>query len=151
MAMNTDYARTLLKQHGLTITEPRVFVLSLLRKFDTPMSINDIMEKSKHNIALSTLYRVLADLSHAKIVTTFSSPNQKLLVELLDEEREHHHHLYCESCEKVFDVSLGEELEGMIEKLISKIGETHQIDIQEHSFEMYGSCNNTGQHSLRRN
>ena len=148
--MDTDHVRTLLKQRGITVTEPRVLVLSLLMKWDTPLSVNDIMEKSKHNIALSTLYRVLADLSSAKIITTFSSPNQKLLVELLGEETEHHHHLYCESCEKVFDVSLGEELEEMIERLISKIGETHQIDIREHSFEMYGSCNNTGQHSLRR-
>ena len=148
--MDVEYARNLLKQNGLTITEPRVFVLSVLKRSDTPLSVNEIMQKSKHTIALSTLYRVLADLSQATIVTTFSSPNQKLLVEVLDKERDHHHHLYCESCEKVYDVSLGEEVEEMIETLISKIGETHRIDIREHSFEMYGTCNNTGHHSLRR-
>ena len=73
--MDTDHVRTLLKQRGITVTEPRVLVLSLLMKWDTPLSVNDIMEKSKHSIALSTLYRVLADLSSAKIIATFSSPN----------------------------------------------------------------------------
>ena len=144
--MNSKDVRFILKENGLSITSPRLIILSLLLESHGPMSVNEIMEKSRHAIAFSTLYRVLADLSHAKIVTTFSSPRQKLLVELLGEQTDHHHHLYCESCERVYDVSLGEELEEMIEKLIIKIGETHHIDIREHSFEMYGTCNNSGQH-----
>ena len=144
--MNSKEVKLILKENGLSITSPRLLILSLLVESRGPMSVNEIMEKSGHAIALSTLYRVLADLSHAKIVTTFSSPRQKLLVELSGGQVDHHHHLYCESCEKVYDVSLGRELEEMIEKLIVKIGETHHIDIREHSFEMYGTCHSTGQH-----
>ncbi len=59
---------------------------------------------------------------------------------------EHHHHLYCKSCEKVFDINLDNKVEAIIEKLVNQISQTHQIEINEHSFEMYGSCNNEGKH-----
>ena len=68
------------------------------------------------------------------------------MVELSDDQDEHHHHLYCESCEKVFDIDLDNELEVMITSLIEKIGETHGIEITDHSFEMYGQCNTPGKH-----
>ena len=48
--------------------------------------------------------------------------------------------------EKVFDIDLDNELEVMITSLIEKIGETHGIEITDHSFEMYGQCNTPGKH-----
>ena len=136
----------LLKRNGLFVTNPRLQVLDILSEENGPISIENIVSRSENGLALSTLYRVVADLLDVKLVKTFSAPDQKLMVELSDDQDEHHHHLYCESCEKVFDIDLDNELEVMITSLIEKIGETHGIEITDHSFEMYGQCNTPGKH-----
>lgn len=138
--------RQLLRRNGLFVTNPRLQVLKVLREGVEPMSIENILQNSGAGLALSTLYRVVADLLDAKLVKTFSSPDQKLMVELSDERDEHHHHLYCTSCERVFDVEVDSDLEVMIGNLIAKIGKTYGMNISEHSFELYGRCNSPGNH-----
>jgi Fe2+ or Zn2+ uptake regulation protein len=137
-----------IKKSGLSNTNPRLEVLKILNNVNGPLSIENIIRNSKKRIAISTLYRVIADLLDAKLIKTFSSPDQKLLIEMTENENtnEHHHHLYCKSCEKVFDINLDNKVEAIIEKLVNQISQTHQIEINEHSFEMYGSCNNEGKH-----
>jgi len=146
--MNKENLIQKLKKSGLSNTNPRLEVLKILNNVDGPLSIENIIQNSKKRIAISTLYRVIADLLDAKLIKTFSSPDQKLLIEMTENENtnKHHHHLYCKSCEKVFDINLDNSIETMIEKLVNKISQTHQIEINEHSFEMYGSCNNAGKH-----
>ena len=145
--MDREGLTVLLKRKGLFVTNPRLQVLNVLSDENGPISIENIAFRAEKGLALSTLYRVVADLLDANLVKTFSTPDQKLMVELSDDQNEHHHHLYCESCEKVFDIDLDNELEMMINNLINKIGETHGIEITEHSFEMYGQCNTPGKHS----
>tara|TARA_Y100000590_G_C15733339_1_gene1017816 strand:- start:3725 stop:4162 length:438 start_codon:yes stop_codon:yes gene_type:complete len=144
--MDRESLTLLLKRNGLFVTNPRLQVLDILSEENGPISIENIVSRSENGLALSTLYRVVADLLDVKLVKTFSAPDQKLMVELSDDQDEHHHHLYCESCEKVFDIDLDNELEVMITSLIEKIGETHGIEITDHSFEMYGQCNTPGKH-----
>ena len=144
--MDREGLTLLLKRNGLFVTNPRLQVLNVLSQENGPISIEDIASRSENGLALSTLYRVVADLLDVNLVKTFSAPDQKLMVELSDDQNEHHHHLYCESCEKVFDIDLDDELEVMINNLINKISETHGIEITEHSFEMYGQCNTPGKH-----
>ena len=146
MIMDRESLTFLLKRNGLFVTNPRLQVLDILSEENGPISIENIVSRSENGLALSTLYRVVADLLDVKLVKTFSAPDQKLMVELSDDQDEHHHHLYCESCEKVFDIDLDNELEVMITSLIEKIGETHGIEITDHSFEMYGQCNTPGKH-----
>ncbi|MBH51602.1 MAG: hypothetical protein CL785_00395 [Chloroflexi bacterium] len=146
MIMDRESLTLLLKRNGLFVTNPRLQVLDILSEENGPISIENIVSRSENGLALSTLYRVVADLLDVKLVKTFSAPDQKLMVELSDDQDEHHHHLYCESCEKVFDIDLDNELEVMITSLIEKIGETHGIEITDHSFEMYGQCNTPGKH-----
>ena len=67
----------LLKQQGLSITSPRLKVLAILDESDGPLSVENIVELSTNQIPLSTVYRIVADLLDAKIVTTFSSPEKK--------------------------------------------------------------------------
>ena len=144
--MDREGLTLLLKRNGLFVTNPRLQVLNVLSQENGPISIENIASRSENGLALSTLYRVVADLLDVNLVKTFSAPDQKLMVELSDDQNEHHHHLYCESCEKVFDIDLDDELEVMINNLINKISETHGIEITEHSFEMYGQCNTPGKH-----
>lgn len=142
--MSKEDLSQLLRRNGLFVTNPRLQVLKVLTEGDGPLSIDNIVQISEKDLALSTLYRVVADLLDAKLVKTFSSPDQKLMVELSDELNRHHHHLYCESCEKMFDIDLDSDLEVMIDHLVNKIGKTYGIEISEHSFEMYGRCHTHG-------
>jgi Fur family ferric uptake transcriptional regulator len=147
--VNKEFGQ-LLRRNGLFVTNPRLQVLRVLNEEVGPLSIEIILQKSAPGLALSTLYRVVADLLDAKLVKTFSSPDQKLMVELSDEQNEHHHHLYCTSCQRVFDVELDSDLEVMIENLVTKIGKTHGMNITEHSFELYGSCDNPETHLYKK-
>ena len=146
VAMIKGRLRQLLKQNGLSVTIPRLKILTILDQTNGPLSVENIVRESENAVALSTVYRVVADLLDANIVNTFSSPEQKLLVELSTVKTAHHHHLYCESCEKVFDISLAANMELMIEKVINEIKKAHNLQIKDHSFEIYGTCNNVGNH-----
>ena len=137
----------LLKLKGLFVTNARLQVLHVLTKAGEPLTIENIAKRSKEDLPVSTLYRVIADLLDVNLVNTFSSPDQKLMVELSEDMNEHHHHhLYCESCGKVLDIDLDLEMEKMIDNLIIKIEKTQGIEIKKHSFEMYGRCNEPGKH-----
>lgn len=146
--MKKEELTSILKRHGLFVTNSRLQVLSVLTEHEGPLSIENITQRASRELAMSTLYRVVADLLDAKLVRTFSSPDHKLMVELSDEPNEHHHHLYCESCQRVLDIDLDPELEKMISGVITKIEETHSIEITEHSFEIYGRCSDPGMHNV---
>ena len=138
--MALENAANQLKRQGLFVTGSRLQVLRVLSKEQGPLSIKGIAQRSEKELALSTLYRVIGDLAEAKLVKTFPAPDQRILVELVGHQNEHHHHLYCESCQKVFDVSLDPELETMIDALVARIGRSHRMEITGHSFELYGRC-----------
>jgi len=144
--MNSQEIKNLLKTSGLSVTNPRTQIIQILADINQPIAIEDIANFSKHVLAVSTIYRVIADLLDSNIVKTFTSPDQKLLVELSTTKTSHHHHLYCESCEKVFDIDLDSDMEIMIETFIAGLKARHNIQISDHSFEIYGSCNNEGNH-----
>ena len=142
--MNNKELKNLLKKSSLSITNPRIQILKILANINQPISIENIAEISKNSIAISTIYRVIADFLDSNIVKTFNSPDQKLLVELSTTNTLHHHHLYCESCEQAFDINLDSEMEIMIEKFIPIIEQIYKIKVTDHSFEIYGTCNGKG-------
>jgi Fur family ferric uptake transcriptional regulator len=144
--MNSQEIKSLLKTSGLSVTNPRTQIIQILADINQPIAIEDIANFSKHVLAVSTIYRVIADLLDSNIVKTFTSPDQKLLVELSTTKTTHHHHLYCQSCEKVFDIDLDSDMEIMIENFIAGLKDRHNIQISDHSFEIYGTCNNKGHH-----
>ena len=144
--MNSQEIKSLLKKSGLSITNPRTQIIQILADINQPIAIEDIAATSKNILAVSTIYRVIADLLDSNIVKTFNSPDQKLLVELSTTKTSHHHHLYCETCEKVFDIDLDSDMEIMIEKFIVDLKNRQNIQISDHSFEIYGTCNDKGHH-----
>ena len=69
--MNNVEIKSLLKNSGLSITNPRIQILQILADINQPIAIEDIAEISKNSLAVSTIYRVIADLLDSKIVKTF--------------------------------------------------------------------------------
>ena len=132
--------KSILRIKNLSATKPRIQVLDVLFKHNAPMSIDEIITETKGSVAVSSAYRVIADLMDVDIVNTFQSPENKLLVELKSNDASHHHHLYCSSCKKATDIELDASLEANIKQLIDKISKKNNITITDHSFELYGTC-----------
>tara|TARA_Y100001970_G_scaffold255414_1_gene332095 strand:+ start:569 stop:1012 length:444 start_codon:yes stop_codon:yes gene_type:complete len=139
-------SKAILKLKELSATKPRMQVLDILLKNNSPMSIDEIIKETKNDIAISSAYRVIADLMDVNIVNTFQSPDNKLLVELAQDGTSHHHHLYCASCKKATDIELDTNLEENINQLINKISKKNNITITDHSFELYGTCDSAAHH-----
>ena len=130
----------ILRLNNLSATKPRIQILDVLFEHNTPMSIDEIITETKGSVAVSSAYRVIADLMDVDIVNTFQSPENKLLVELKSNDSSHHHHLYCLACKKATDIELDAGLESNIKQLIDKISKKNNITITDHSFELYGTC-----------
>ena len=52
----------LLKLKGLFVTNARLQVLNVLTQAGAPLTIENIAKRSKEDLPVSTLYRVIADL-----------------------------------------------------------------------------------------
>ena len=85
-------AQSILRLNNLSATKPRMQVLDVLHKHNSPMSVDDIISETKDNIAVSSAYRVIADLMDVNLVNTFQSPDNTLLVDLSQDDAIHHLH-----------------------------------------------------------
>ena len=138
--MQNNTIEQILKTNGLSVTQPRVQIIKILQDSSSPIGIDAIINKTNGKMAISSAYRIIADLLDADLINTFQSPDNKLLVELVENNKIHHHHLYCQSCKKVLDIEIDEVLEKNIESLIQKISKQNNIKIVDHSFELFGTC-----------
>jgi len=130
----------LLNSKNISITNPRLILLSLLIREDKPLTVEQILSLTKGDLAQSTLYRVLSDLKEFGLITEFRNPENSIVVELNNAEAEHHHHIFCESCGGITDISLSDNLERLIEEEISEIQKNLNVSIREHALELYGTC-----------
>ena len=72
----------LLNSKNISITNPRLILLSLLIKEDKPLTVDQILSLTKGDLAQSTLYRVLSDLKEFGLITEFRNPENSIVVEL---------------------------------------------------------------------
>lgn len=139
VCMDRSELRMTLKTKGIAATKPRVLLLDILGGINAPISVQQLYQNHSDKFALSTLYRVVNDLSTAGILDTFTSPDQNIWIEIKSEGG-HHHHLYCESCKTVIDIEMDDSLEESISKLREQLSQKYNITIVDHSFELYGKC-----------
>tara|TARA_Y100000996_G_C22487451_1_gene628778 strand:+ start:63 stop:518 length:456 start_codon:yes stop_codon:yes gene_type:complete len=130
----------LLNSKDVSITNPRIILLSLLIKAGKPLTVEQILALAKGDLAQSTLYRVLNDLSGFGILTEFRTPENTIVVELNDQESDHHHHIFCESCGGITDISLSDAVEKAIEEEVKRIQKNLNVSISAHALELYGTC-----------
>jgi len=117
-------------------------LLSLLIKEERPLTVEQILALTQGELAQSTLYRVVNDLKTFGLITEFTTPDNTIVVEVSSGEKNHHHHIFCKNCGKITDVSLSNKLESNLAKEVSEIQKYLNIDISEHSLELYGLCSN---------
>ena len=131
-------SREILSENNISITNPRIIVLEQLLKYKKPISVEDLQNNLKEQVAKSTLYRVLNDLKKIDILDEFTSPENQTVIELILEDRTHHHHLFCSDCGEIIDVELSDEFENFLNLEIKKIEEKFKFKISDHRVEMFG-------------
>lgn len=131
-------SREILSENNISITNPRIIVLEQLLKYKKPISVEDLQNNLKGQVAKSTLYRVLNDLKKIDILDEFTSPENQTVIELILEDRTHHHHLFCSDCGEIIDVELSDEFENFLDLEIKKIEEKFKFKISDHRVEMFG-------------
>ena len=133
-------SREILSEKNISITNPRIDVLEQLLKYKKPMSIEELQDILKGQVATSTLYRVLNDLKNINLVAEFITPENTTMIELSLHEDEHHHHLFCKTCGDVVDIELSLGFEQKLSNEIKSIEKNLFFTIEEHGLELFGEC-----------
>ena len=133
-------SREILSENNISITNPRIIVLEQLLKYKKPISVEDLQDNLKGQVATSTLYRVLNDLKKINVVSEFITPENTTMIELSLHEDEHHHHLFCKSCGDVIDIELSLGFEQKLSSEIKSIEKNSFFIIEDHGLELFGRC-----------
>ena len=133
-------SREILSEKNISITNSRIDVLEQLLKYKKPMSIEELQDILKGQVATSTLYRVLNDLKNIDVVAEFITPENTTMIELSLHEDEHHHHLFCKTCGDVVDIELSLGFEQKLSNEIKSIEKNLFFTIEDHGLELFGQC-----------
>lgn len=124
-----------LKASPLRVTEPRRALIRLLAEAETPLSCEEILNRSEGSFDLVTVYRNMEVFRARNIVQSISLESGKQLFELTV-EGDHHHHIVCRECHRTLriDFCFGGELEHYA------AGKGFQE--LKHKIEVFGVCEN---------
>jgi Fur family ferric uptake transcriptional regulator len=89
---------------------------------------------------LSSIYRTLAVLEDAGVVTPHYSVKNLARYELAEWLAGHHHHLVCVSCGTIDDIVIPESLEERVEDIVAEIGTISSFTASNHALEVEGRC-----------
>lgn len=125
----------ILKSVNLKTTKKRMIILSVLNKSDTPLTSEDILERTSKevNVNLSTIYRALNALTKKGILLKQLSNDGKTYYQI--NNREHKHQLICSLCNKVILVN-----SCPLNKFESDLCKETGFTITSHNLEFTGIC-----------
>jgi Fur family ferric uptake transcriptional regulator len=125
-----------LRSKGYSLTAPRKLVFETLTKTaHQPLSMTELIQKTKGFADRASVYRAVAALEDAGIVQRLHM-GWKHKLELSDDFQEHHHHLSCIKCGQVIHSEEDNELEIRIHRL----AQLHGFAITNHQLEIRGLC-----------
>jgi Fur family ferric uptake transcriptional regulator len=132
--------KKLLKTRALKYTRQRELILEIIYNNQghfTPEDIYNLIKKSYPNVKLgiATVYRTLALLEDASIVTSISFGTQGKKYEF--GLGEHHDHLVCLKCG-----AIEEFVDSIIERQQELIAQKHNFKMTNHIMKIMGICKN---------
>lgn len=122
-----------LKAHGYRLTKPRQEIFAVLKH--KPQSVVEILvqlHEKKLRIDKVTVYRALENFVKIGLVAETQFKDGVSVYELADHE--HHHHVLCESCGRIEDICLDENL------LLKATKKSSSFLIKSHRLEFFGLC-----------
>ena len=139
--MRTDVHATAtmrLRAAGHRYTNQRRRLVELLAEAGHPVSIPDILPGS--DLKQSSVYRNLADLEQAGVVSRVTTDEEFGRYELAEDLIGHHHHLVCSRCGKMRDVDVPPDLERTLDRALDRIAKRAGFARVSHRLDLVGLC-----------
>ncbi|MDH4116548.1 MAG: transcriptional repressor [Acidimicrobiia bacterium] len=129
-----------LRARDVRYTSGRKRVVAALASAHGPRSAAELNAELLPDVPLSSLYRTLAVLEDAGIVSPHFGARGVTRYELAEWLRGHHHHLICVDCGSVDDVAVPSDLETEVRRLVDDIGMLAEFAPVNHALEIEGRC-----------
>ncbi|MBP6007516.1 MAG: ferric iron uptake transcriptional regulator [Rhodoferax sp.] len=128
-----------LKSTGLKATLPRLKILEIFQtgqqRHMTAEDVSRVLLEAGSDVALATVYRVLAQFEQAEILVRSHFESGKAVYEL--NEGQHHDHLVCLDCGRV-----EEFFDAEIEQRQHTVALSKGFQIADHALSLYAHCTN---------
>lgn len=115
-------------------------ILKILQSAPEPLSAQSILKILLRNLKIpankTTIYRQLDKMKASGELLEVDFDEGSKRYEL--NTKTHHHHLICTNCNKIEDISFGNDLDNF-EKIIE---ETKKFKVSRHALEFFGVCMN---------
>lgn len=115
-------------------------MVSTLAESDGPRSAAELSTQIGASVPLSSLYRTLAVLESAEVVTPHFATKGLARYELAEWLTGHHHHLVCIECGTVEDIEVPPHYEAQVTALVDDIAATSSFLATNHALEIEGTC-----------
>ena len=129
-----------LGEHDVRYTQGRHRVVAALAAADGPLSASELYEQVGGGLPLSSIYRSLTVLEDAGVVSPHNSAKGLTRYELAEWLKGHHHHLICVECGSVEDVTVTEDHEREVDRIVSDISGVAGFAPLNHALEIEGVC-----------
>ena len=133
--------RTLLKNHGYSVTDQRLLIFNLLLGQE-PLTMHELIERTNNQIDRASIYRIVGLFDQIGITQRLNI-GWKYRIELTDKFAQHHHHLTCLSCHRVIPINKDE-----LEDFMSQLASAQKFIPVEHQVEIQGYCRDCAQARL---
>ncbi len=120
-------------------TSMRRQLVEILGTAEHPITIPDIL-RLHPDLAQSSVYRNLAVLEQAGVITRVVTHDEWARFELAEDLGGHHHHLICESCGTVRDVVVPEPVEATLDHSLGELAAVNGFELRHHRLDLIGVC-----------
>ncbi len=125
---------------GIRYTKGRRIVIGALAAADGPLSASELDDELRSRVPLSSLYRTLAVLEDAGVLSPHHGTRGLTRYELAEWLTGHHHHLVCIDCGAVDDIHLPQDIESALEDLVESVTTSATFRAVGHTLEIDGRC-----------
>ncbi len=121
-------------------TSMRRQLVEMLSAAEHPITIPDILRLDPE-LAQSSVYRNLAVLEQAGVITRVVTHDEWARFELAEDiGGHHHHHLICEQCGTVLDVVVPESVEAALDESLGHLAMMNGFELRHHLLDLVGVC-----------
>jgi len=129
-----------LSENDIRYTKGRHQVVAALAGADGPLSAAELSDVFEGLLPLSSIYRSLTVLEQAGVLSPHHGSKGLTRYELAEWLKGHHHHLICTECGSVEDISVTQEQEIEVERLVTEISKPASFTPLNHLLEIEGRC-----------
>lgn len=134
-----DAVAARLADHAGRYTGARRDLIEALAAAGRPITVDEIVVRAPGQRP-SSVYRNLAVFEAEGIVHRMAGVGEFARFELTEALVGHHHHLACRECGAMTDVQLPSELEGELDRVLSRLARAEGFELSSHVLDAVGTC-----------